>query len=64
LNPCALKSPNRGGRSSRLGMFATLFTLVWAPLFAFFKFLAILGFAVGAGTVFVGVLGGPPCQHD
>lgn len=58
LNPCALKGPDRGGRSSRLGMFATLFTLVWAPLFAFFKFLAILGFAVGAGTVFIGVLGG------
>jgi hypothetical protein len=58
LNPCALKGPDRGGRSSRLGMFATLFTLVWAPLFALFKFLAILGFAVGAGTAFVGVLGG------
>lgn len=55
LNPCKLKG-DRGNRSSRLGMFATLFTLVWAPVFAFCKFLAICGLVIGAGTVFGGVL--------
>lgn len=49
---------DRGGRSSRLGMFAKLFVLVWAPLYALFQFLGLLGFVVGAGTIFVGVLGG------
>jgi len=58
LNPCKLKSDGRGGRSSRLGMFFNLFAMVWAPTFALFQFLAILGLVVGAGTIFVGVLGG------
>lgn len=58
LNPCALKAPDRGGRSSRLGMAFNLFVMVWAPVFALFKFLALIGFVVGAGTIFLGTIGG------
>jgi hypothetical protein len=39
-------------------MFAQLFTLVWAPIYSLFLFLGMLGLAIGAGTIFIGVLGG------
>ena len=58
LNPCALKGPDRGGRSSRLGMVVKLFVMCWAPTYAFFQFLAMLGLVIGAGTIFLGAVGG------
>lgn len=55
LNPCKLKG-DRGNRTPRSAMFFHLFAMVWAPIFAFFKFCAIFGLVVGAGTIFGGVL--------
>src|SRR5688572_1274186 len=55
LNPCALKG-DRGNRTPRSAMFFHLFAMVWAPIFALCKFLALFGLVVGAGTIFGGVL--------